>query len=63
MRDGILGQLRAAIPVDGVLVGLHGAMVAHSYDDVEGNIVECVRELVGPKSSSASSSIHIATWR
>ena len=29
MRDEILGQLRAAMPVDGVLLGLHGAMVAH----------------------------------
>ncbi|WP_370990805.1 M81 family metallopeptidase [Bradyrhizobium sp. DN5] len=25
MRDEILGQLKTALPVDGVLVGLHGA--------------------------------------
>ncbi|MCP3380317.1 M81 family metallopeptidase [Bradyrhizobium sp. CCGUVB4N] len=49
MRDEILGQLKAALPVDGVLLGLHGAMVAHGYDDVEGDIVERVRALVGPK--------------
>jgi len=49
MRDEILGQLRAALPVDGVLLGLHGAMVAHGYDDVEGDVVERVRDLVGPK--------------
>ncbi|MBL8833694.1 MAG: M81 family metallopeptidase [Rhodospirillales bacterium] len=49
MRDEILGQLRAAMPVDGVLLGLHGAMVAHGYDDVEGDIIEKVREIVGPK--------------
>lgn len=49
MRDEILGQLTAALPVDGVLLGLHGAMVAHGYDDVEGDIVERVRNLVGPK--------------
>src|SRR2546421_952141 len=49
MRDEILGQLKAALPVDGVLLGLHGAMVAHGYDDVEGDIIERVRELVGPK--------------
>ena len=48
MRDEILGQLRAAMPVDGVLLGLHGAMVAYGYDDVEGDIVERVREIVGP---------------
>ena len=28
MRDEILGQLEAALPVDGLLLGLHGAMVA-----------------------------------
>ncbi|QXM24188.1 M81 family metallopeptidase [Elioraea tepida] len=49
MRDEILGQLKAALPVDGVLLGLHGAMVAHGYDDVEGDILERVREIVGPK--------------
>ncbi len=48
MRDEILGQLAAALPVDGVLLGLHGAMVAHGYDDVEGDIIERVRALVGP---------------
>ena len=48
MRDEILGQLKAAMPVDGVLLGLHGAMVAHGYDDVEGDIIERVRSLVGP---------------
>jgi len=49
MRDEILGQLKAAMPVDGVLLGLHGAMVAHGYDDVEGDIIARVREIVGPK--------------
>ena len=48
MRDTILAELRAALPLDGVLLGLHGAMVAHGYDDVEGDIVERVRALVGP---------------
>ena len=27
---------KAALPLDGVLLGLHGAMVAHGYDDVRG---------------------------
>jgi microcystin degradation protein MlrC len=49
MRDEILGQLRAALPVDGVILGLHGAMVAHGYDDCEGDLLERVRALVGPK--------------
>ncbi len=49
MRDEILGQLRDAMPLDGVLLGLHGAMVAHGYDDVEGDVIERVRATVGPK--------------
>ena len=49
MRDEVLGQLRAALPVDAVVLGLHGAMVAYVYDDVEGDIIARVREIVGPK--------------
>jgi microcystin degradation protein MlrC len=49
MRDAILAELKAALPVDGVLLGLHGAMVAHGYDDVEGDIIERVRDLVGAR--------------
>jgi microcystin degradation protein MlrC len=48
MRDEIMEQVKAALPLDGVLLGLHGAMVAHGYDDVEGDIIERVRNIVGP---------------
>ena len=48
MRDEILGQCQNAMPLDGVLLGLHGAMVAHGYDDVEGDIIARVRSIVGP---------------
>ncbi|GLQ11134.1 microcystinase C [Devosia yakushimensis] len=48
LRDEILEQLRAAMPVDGVVLGLHGAMVAQGYDDVEGDLLARVREIVGP---------------
>ena len=49
MRDEILAQLDAALPLDAVLLGLHGAMVAYGYDDVEGDIIERTRAIVGPK--------------
>ena len=49
MRDEILAQLEAALPVDGVLLGLHGAMLAQACDDCEGDLIERVRALVGPK--------------
>jgi microcystin degradation protein MlrC len=48
LRDQILSDLRAALPVDMVLLGLHGAMVADGYDDCEGDMLRRVRELVGP---------------
>ena len=48
LRDEILGQLQAAMPVDGVVLGLHGAMVAQGYDDPEGDLLSRVRDMVGP---------------
>ena len=48
MRDEILEQLKAALPVDIVLMGLHGAMVADGYDDCEGDILARIRDIVGP---------------
>jgi microcystin degradation protein MlrC len=49
LRDTILTDLRAALPVDIVLLGLHGAMVADGYPDCEGDLLQSVRALVGPK--------------
>jgi microcystin degradation protein MlrC len=49
LRDEILGQLAAALPVDAVVLGLHGAMVAAGYDDPEGDLLARVREIVGPQ--------------
>ncbi|MGH6815637.1 MAG: M81 family metallopeptidase [Hyphomicrobiaceae bacterium] len=51
MRDRILSELQAAMPVDGVLLGLHGAFVADGYDDAEGDLLERVRAIVGPKAA------------
>ncbi|MBB3567657.1 M81 family metallopeptidase [Rhizobium sp. BK491] len=48
LRDEILEQLRAATPVDAVILGLHGAMVADGYEDTEGDFLSRVREIVGP---------------
>jgi microcystin degradation protein MlrC len=48
LRDEILEQLRAAMPVDAIVLGLHGAMVADGYEDTEGDFLSRVREIVGP---------------
>lgn len=47
-RETIVNDLRAAMPVDGVLLALHGACVAEGYDDVEGDLLRHVRSIVGP---------------
>ena len=44
LADGI----RAALPLDGVLLALHGAMAAEGDDDADGTILAMVRDLVGP---------------
>jgi len=48
LRDEILAQLQAALPVQVVLLGLHGAMVADGYEDCEGDLLTRVRAMVGP---------------
>jgi len=47
-RDEIVADLRAAMPVDVVLLALHGAMAAEGYDDCEGDVLTHVRAVVGP---------------
>jgi microcystin degradation protein MlrC len=49
LRAELLQDLRDAMPVDMVVLGLHGAMVADGYDDCEGDLLAHVRQIVGPK--------------
>jgi microcystin degradation protein MlrC len=48
LRDEILADLRAAMPVDVVQLLLHGAMAAEGCDDCEGDLAARIREIVGP---------------
>jgi microcystin degradation protein MlrC len=45
----LLADLQAAMPVDIVLLGLHGAMVADGYDDCEGDLLARVRAIAGSR--------------
>jgi microcystin degradation protein MlrC len=47
LRDEILADLKAAMPVDGIMLSLHGAMVADGYDDCEDDLVHRIREIAG----------------
>ena len=49
LRDELLAHLRAAMPVQAVILPLHGAMVAEGYDDCEGDLISRVRAIVGPQ--------------
>ncbi len=44
----ILAGLRAALPLDGVYLALHGAMFVEGMLDAEGDLIAAVREVVGP---------------
>jgi microcystin degradation protein MlrC len=50
--ESVLGDLlesvRAAGPLDGILLALHGAMVCEDIDDADGETLERLRALVGP---------------
>ncbi len=44
----VLDAIAAEGPFDGVLLSLHGAMVAEGHDDAEGDLLARVRAAVGP---------------
>jgi microcystin degradation protein MlrC len=47
VAGAILDDLAAQMPVDGVYLDLHGAMVAEHYEDGEGELLRRIRALVG----------------
>jgi microcystin degradation protein MlrC len=51
LRDRLLRQIEDALPLDGVLLSLHGAMVAEGYPDCETDLVRRVREAVGARTN------------
>jgi microcystin degradation protein MlrC len=47
--DRLTSLLRDALPLDGVLLALHGATVAENFPDADGEITRRVREIAGPR--------------
>jgi microcystin degradation protein MlrC len=43
----LVGEIRAAMPLDAVCLALHGAAIAEGHPDVESDILEAVRGVVG----------------
>jgi microcystin degradation protein MlrC len=48
LRLDLLDALCAVLPVDAVLLALHGALVAERAPDVEGEMLRAVRGIIGP---------------
>ena len=48
LKQEVLDQVKAALPLDGVVLGLHGAMIAEGCLDCEGVLIEAIRDIVGP---------------
>ncbi len=47
LKDLLLKPLREALPLDGVLLSLHGAYSVQGLDDGDGDILKDVRDIVG----------------
>ena len=54
-RAEFLDRLRAALPLDGVYLAMHGAMHVDGMEDAEGDWIGAVREIVGPDVPIATS--------
>jgi microcystin degradation protein MlrC len=48
LRDELVEALRRQMPVRGVLLALHGSLAADGAPDVEGEILEALRQVLGP---------------
>jgi microcystin degradation protein MlrC len=55
IAGGIVERLRAALPVDGIYLDLHGAMVAQHFDDGEGELLRRIRAVAGERIPIAAS--------
>ena len=47
LKTELLDRLRASLPVDGVLLPLHGAATVENLGDPEGDLIKAVRTIVG----------------
>ena len=48
LLDDLIERISHTRPFDGVLLSLHGAMVAEGEDDADGATLEAVRRIIGP---------------
>jgi len=58
LQRELLDAVEQALPVDGVLLALHGALAADEHPDVEGEILRAARKLVGNVPVVATLDLH-----
>jgi microcystin degradation protein MlrC len=49
LREDLLQRLQNVLPVDGLFLVLHGAMMAEGEDDASGDLLARAREILGPQ--------------
>ena len=47
LKNDLLRRLADQLPVDGILLALHGAMAAEEVPDADGDLIRAVRQIVG----------------
>jgi microcystin degradation protein MlrC len=55
LKEEFLDRLRAALPLDGVYLAMHGAVHVNGMVDAEGDWIDAVRAIVGPDVPIAAS--------
>ncbi|NQT58730.1 MAG: M81 family metallopeptidase [Bacteroidetes bacterium] len=48
LKNNLINAIKASLPLDGVLLSLHGSMVAENVYDVEGDILETIHKDISP---------------
>lgn len=47
LKEQLIAALEVSLPVDGVLLPLHGSAAVENVDDLEGDLIQAVRAIVG----------------
>jgi microcystin degradation protein MlrC len=58
LQGELLARLRTAGKVDAVFLALHGSFIAEGVDDMEGDLLALVREMVGPVPIAVTADLH-----
>ena len=58
IKNQILNRIKQFLPLEGIFLSLHGAMICNQLNDPEGDLLLCIREIVG-KNVTISTSLDL----